>query len=101
MYPPALRPLLANPAFAPNDIIAAEDLCRDWFKSAASLEAFVFRAIFRQLLADDWHVQAIPSADWQRFLTDVLPRMVAVLDQLPGDASAQLRALVIGYHSTI
>jgi hypothetical protein len=36
-----------------------------------------------------------------RFAADVLPRMAAVLDALPGDTSAQLRAVVIGYHSTI
>lgn len=100
MYPPTLRPLLAS-AFTPHDIIAAEDLCRDWFANTAALEAFVLRAVFLRLMAEEWHVQAVPSADWHNFLNDVLPRMVAVLDALPGDTAVQLRALVIGYHSTI
>jgi hypothetical protein len=52
-------------------------------------------------MADDWRVQAVPTTDWQRFMTDVLPRMVAVLDALPGDTSTELRALVIGYLSSI
>ena len=94
-------PLLANPAFAPADLTTAESHCHQWFITTASLDAFVLRAIFRQLIADDWDKQAVPNADWQRFTTDVLPRMVAVLDALPGDTSTQLRALVIGYHSTI
>jgi hypothetical protein len=101
MYPPALKPLLANPAFVPNDIIAAEDICREWFKNTAELEAFVLWAVFLRLMADDWHIQGVPSADWQNFLNDVLPRMVAVLDALPGDTGPQLRAVALGYHSTI
>jgi hypothetical protein len=101
MYPPALRPLLVNPAFVPNDIIAAEDICREWFANTSSLEAFVLRAVFLRLMAEDWHVQGVPNTDWQNFLNDVLPRMVAVLDALPGNTSTELRALVIGYHSTI
>ncbi len=101
MYPPPLRPLLANPAFTPHDIIAAEDLCREWFANTAALEAFVFRSVFLRLIDEEWHVQAVPSADWQRFKADVLPRMVAVLDALPGDTGAQLRAVALGYHSTI
>ena len=101
MYPTTLKPLLANPVFAPGDLGTAESLCDQWFRSSAALEAFTLRAIFRQLLADDWDKQAVPAADWQRFTADVLPRMVAVLDALPGDTGAQLRAVVIGYHSTI
>ncbi len=101
MYPTTLRPLLADPAFAPGDILAAEPLCDQWFRGTAALEAFVFRAVLRQLIADDWDKQAVPTADWQRFTADVLPRMVAVLDALPGDTGAQLRAVALGYHSTI
>jgi hypothetical protein len=101
MYPPALRPLLANPAFTPHDIIAAEDLCRDWFKNTAELEAFVLRAVFLRLMADNWHIQGVLTSEWQRFLTDLLPRMVAVLDALPGHANQELRDLALGYHSII
>ena len=101
MYPTTLRPLLANPAFTPNDIIAAGDQCGDWFKNTASLEAFVLLSIFQALMALGWHHQGVPSANWMRFVTDVLPRMVAVLDALPGDTSTALRALAIGYHSLI
>ena len=101
MYPPALKSLLANPAFTPQDIIAAEDTCREWFANTASLEAFVLRAVFLRLMAEDWHVQGVSSTDWQNFLNDVVPRMAAVLDAIPGDTSTELRALVMGYHSTI
>lgn len=99
--PPTLRPLLANPAFAPADISAAAVQCNDWFRNTASLEAFVLSSIFYDLLERDWHIQAVDPADWNRFMTDVLPRMVAVLDTLPADPSTQLRALVIGFHSSI
>jgi len=93
--------LLANPAFAPGDITAAEALCDQWFRNTASLEAFVLRAVFRQLIDEGWDQQAVPGADWQNFVNDVLPRMIAVLDALPGNADTELRALALGYHSTI
>ena len=101
MYPTTLRPLLANPAFAPNDILAAEADCDQWFRATAEVAPFVMRSIFRQLIDEGWTQQAVPNADWQDFLNDVLPRMVAVLDALPADPGAEVRALVIGYHSTI
>jgi hypothetical protein len=101
MYPTTLRPLLTNPGFAPGDISSAAVECQDWFRNAASLEAFVLSSIFHDLIARDWHQQAVPAADWNRFMTDVLPRMVAVLDTLPADPVTQLRAVVIGCHSSI
>jgi len=101
MYPQLLRSLLADPALIPNDIIAAEDFCRKWFATTASPEAFVLHAVFLRLMAADWHVQVVPETDWQNFLNDVLPRMVAVLDALPGDTNTELRALILGYHSMI
>jgi hypothetical protein len=101
MYPTTLRPLLANPSFAPGDITAAAVQCQDWFRNTASLEAFVLAAIFHDLIARDWDKQAVPTAEWKRFTGDVLPRMVAVLDTLPADPAPALRALVIGFHSSI
>jgi acyl carrier protein phosphodiesterase len=101
MYPTTLRPLIANASFAPGDILPAADECRDWFRNSASLEAFVFSSIFDELIARDWHRQAVPTSEWNRFLTDVLPRMIDVLDTLPADPTSKLRALIIGYHSSI
>jgi len=101
MYPTTLRPLLANPAFAPAHILPAAIDCQDWFKNTASLEAFVLSSIFHALMERDWHRQAVPTVDWNRFMADVLPRMVTVLDTLPADPTSQLRALVLGYHSSI
>jgi len=101
MYPTTLKPLLTNPAFIPNDITEAASQCAEWFKNTASVESFVFLSIFRNLQSLGWNHQGMLTSDWNHFLTDVLPRMVAVLDTLPADPSAQLRALVIGYHSSI
>lgn len=104
MYPPALRPLLANPAFAPADITAAWKLCDQWFRNTASLASFVLRAIFVQLVELEWDHQAVPLTDWQNFVDDVLPRMIAALDAVPtaapGEPVAELSALVVGFHST-
>ncbi len=101
MYPTTLRPLLANPGFTPNDISAAAVQCRDWFKNTASLESYVLLSILQDLIELGWTHQGVPGAEWNRFTADVLPRMVAVLDALPADPTPQLRAVVIGYHSSI
>jgi hypothetical protein len=64
--------------------------------------SFVFRSIFRDLIDRGFtDPQGIPTADWQRFHTDVLPRMLAVLHVLPADPVAELRDLVLAYHSTL
>jgi hypothetical protein len=101
MYPTTLRPLLDNPGFTPGDISAAAVQCGDWFKNTASLESYVLASIFQDLIDRGWTHQGVPTVDWNRFVTDVLPRAVAVLDVLPADPAPQLRALVIGYHSSI
>lgn len=101
MYPTTLRPLLANPNFAPVDIIAAAADCDQWFRATAEVAPFVMLSIFRQLIDEGWTHQAVPMSEWQDFVNDVLPRMVAVLNALPADPVAEVRALVIGYHSTI
>ena len=66
-----------------------------------TLEAFVFLSIFQDVHTRGWHLQAAPAADRNRFTADVLPRTIAVLDTLPADPTTQLRALVLGYHSSI
>jgi hypothetical protein len=67
-------------------------------------------AKYRPLVTEFWDTeilrgftdpQGLPTADWQRFLTDVKPRILAVLNVLPADPSAELRDLILGYHSSI
>lgn len=102
MFPTTLRQLLADPAFAPGQVQDASDICDQWFANTADIASFVCRSIFHDLIRRDFtNQQAIPTADWQQFLTDALPRMIAVLDILPADPSAELRDLVLGYHSSI
>ena len=102
MSPPALRPLLTKSAFTPADVAPAAALCRDWFKATASIEAFTVAAVFDDLIARNFDdPQGVPSADWQRFVVDVLPRIVAVVDDQTGDPIPAIRALVIGYHSSL
>jgi hypothetical protein len=102
MHPTTLRQLLTDPAFAPGRVQDAANACDRWFAADASLAAFVCRSVFRDLIARDFtDPQAVPTADWHRFLADVLPKVVAVLDALPAEPVAELRDLVIGYHSSI
>ncbi len=102
MSPTTLRQLLADPAFAPAQVQDAADICDQWFANSADVASFVCRSIFHDLIRRGFSdPQAIPTADWQQFLTDALPRIIAVLDKLPADPSAELRDLVLGYHSSI
>lgn len=102
MYPMTLKSLLADPTFAPGQVKDASDLSDDWFKNGADLASFVFRSIFRDMIDRGFtNQQGIPAADWQRFMTDVKPRMLAVLNTLPNDPIAELRSLALAYHSTL
>jgi len=102
MYPTTLKQLLADPAFAPGQVKDASDLSDQWFANAADVPSFVFRSIFRDLILRGFtDPQGLPTVDWQRFPTDVKPRMLAVLDVLPADPTAELRDLVLDYHSSI
>lgn len=99
MCPTTLRPLLANPAFAPADITPAALLCQQWFKTTASLESFVVSSVFQDLLARNFDdPQGVPSAMWNRFRLDVLPHIIAVLDAT--DPLPVLHNLVVAYHSS-
>jgi hypothetical protein len=94
--------LLADPAFAPGQIQDASVICDDWFANEASLASFVCRSIFRDMIARGFtNQQGVPTPDWDRFLADVLPRMFSLLNTLPADAAAELRDLVLVYHSSI
>ena len=102
MYPTTLKPLLADPAFAPGQVRDAADRCDLWFAHAADVPSFVFRSIFRDLIERDFtDSQGVPVAEWERFVADVLPKMLSVLNALPADPVAELRDLVLAYHSSI
>lgn len=102
MYPSTLRPLLTNPGFAPADINAAAILCQDWFRHSASLEAFVVSSVFHDLIGRGFgDQQGVATAEWNEFLIDVLPRVIAVIDALAADPTQALRDLAISYHSSL
>jgi hypothetical protein len=102
MYPANLKPSLTKGVFAPGSITAVSSHCDDWFKYEALPEAFIFRSIFRDLIARGWNdPQGVPTLDFDRFVDDVLPRLNDVLDVLPGDPTAALRDLVLAYHSSL
>jgi hypothetical protein len=101
MCPTTLRPLLAKANFAPDDLSPASLDCHQWFNSTASLESFVLSSILHDLLARFGDPQAVPLDEWNRFIADVLPRIIAVLDIIPADPVPALRDLVLGYHSSL
>jgi hypothetical protein len=67
--------------------------CDHWFRDEGSLVSFVFRA----LDAREWGEQAVQTEVFDRFMTDVLPRLNAALTILPGDPTATLQDLVLAY----
>jgi hypothetical protein len=102
MYPTALRQLLADPAFGPDRVQDAADIAVLWFGNEASLPSFVFRSIFRDLILRGFaDPQGVPVPEWDRFVADVLPQMLAVLSALPAEPVPELRDLVLHYHSSI
>jgi hypothetical protein len=98
MYVGQLRPLLAKGVFIPGSVTSIKAVCDDWFQDEASLASFVFRSIFRDLIARDWDdPQGVPTPVFDRFLADVLPRLNAVLTVLPGDPVGALEDLLLAY----
>jgi hypothetical protein len=102
MYPAKLKPLLAKGTFGPDRVREISDICDEWFKNESSLVSFVFRSIFRDLIARDWdNQQGVPNDEFERFETDVLPRLDAALNALPPRLDTTLSDLVIAYHGSI
>lgn len=59
-------------------------------------------AVFQDLLGrgfDD--PRGVPTAEWHRFLADVLPRTIAVIDAPPSHLIPALHGLAPGYHSSL
>lgn len=100
MYRAKLKPLLASGTFHIGDVSQIISLGDNWYRNEASLASFVFLSIFRDLYHSGWNdPQGVPTDDFNRFVTDVLPRANAVLAALPGEPVNELRALVLDYHS--
>lgn len=104
MPPPAgLSALLAKGTFAPDKVSAIAAHCDCWYATAADLESFVFRSVFRDLINRGWADQQpqFQPGEFDRFEDDVLPRFAAVLIAAPHQLPATLADLVLAYHSTI
>ena len=98
MYVERLVPLLVKGTFTTGSITAISTLCDDWYRSEASLASFVFRSVFRDLIAGGWDdEQGVCTSDLDHFVAEILPRLNAVLTALPGDPTAALQDLVHAY----
>ena len=102
MYQTTLRQWLVDPGITPAIVPRGSTLCLDWFKNEASLISFVIAGVFRDLIARGWDdPQGVPVDEWNRFVADVVPRMVAVLDAQPAGLQSALEALALAYHSSL
>jgi len=97
-----LRQRLASGAFVPGSVFDIVAICDDWFRDESSVESFVFRSIFRDLLSRGWDdPQGVATSEYNRFIADVLPCLNDVLAILPGDASGAIEKLVAVYHDSM
>ena len=91
MHVARLRPRLVNGTFTPGSVTTISAICEDRFRDEWSLVSFVFRSIFRDLIAQGWDdPQGRPTPEFNRFVADVLPCLNAVLTVLPGDPTRVL-----------
>lgn len=99
MNPPQLPPLLEDSAFGTDRVLEIAECCRVWYAQSATLLAFVFLGIFRDLIARGWDdPQGVNSAEFDRFTYEVLPRLRAALN-CPDDLSAS--RIVTAYHGSL
>lgn len=102
MYVARLGPLLVPSTFSPNSAVALIGLSQDWFRDDPFLVSYVFRSIFSDLSDRSWDdEQGVPTAEFKRFVSDVLPHLNAILNALPAVSVDSLDALVMAHRDFI
>jgi hypothetical protein len=97
---PVLGPLLASSTFIPKSAADLLASCEDWFRDEPFIVSYVFLSVFRDLADRHWDdEQGVSTDELSRFVSDVLPHLNTVFNNLPAVSIDSLDALVVAHRN--